>query len=129
MDREFSKDISGYKKDMWKGFSTTEVVIIISTLILGCLTTYIFVKYIGMSFDNAVYPASLIGIPVIYVFFKKENGIPLIKVILIKRELKKTSGKLGYKSSEMKILDVEKTESRRIADEERKRKKKRKRAV
>lgn len=128
MDRKFSKDISEYKKDIWKGFSAEEMAVIIAALIIGCLITYLSVKFFGISFNDAVYPASLAGIPVVYLFFKKENGISLIKVILRKRNLKKTSGKYDYKSSEMKIIELEKEERQRIINEE-KRNKKRKRIV
>lgn len=128
MDRKFSKDISEYKKDIWKGFSAEEMAVIIAALIIGCLITYLSVKYFGISFNDAVYPASFAGIPVVYLFFKRENGIPLIKVMLRKRNLKKTSGKYDYKSSEMKIIELEKEERVRIINEE-KRNKKRKRIV
>lgn len=106
MDREFSKDISSFKKDVWKGFSKEELTVIIAAVMLGCVVTLVAVWYFGLSFSDAVYPASVVGVPVIYACFKKENGIPLIQVILKKRKLKKTSGKFSYKSSEMRILEL-----------------------
>lgn len=121
MDREFSKDISSFKKDVWKGFSKEELIVIISAVMLGCVVTLVAVRYFKMTFEDAIYPASIIGLPVIYAFFKKENGIPLIRVMLRKRRLKKTSGKLNYKSSEMRILKLETEEKRRRLDEQRKR--------
>lgn len=124
MDRNFSKDISSYKKDIWKGFSKEEIIIILIAISYGCVTTYLFVKYMGMSFDDAVIPASFVCCPVIYMYFKKENDIPLIKVIIRKRILKKTSGKLEYKSSEMQIFEMEAEERRRMLNEEKRRKKK-----
>lgn len=127
MDREFSKDISSYKKDVWKGFSKEELTVILMAVLIGCVVTYVAVRYFGLSFSDAVYPASMVGIPVIYVFFKKENGMPFIQVILKKRKLKKTSGKFNYKSSEMRILELESEERKRLVDEEKRIKKRRKR--
>lgn len=124
MDRNFSKDISSYKKDIWKGFSREEIIIILISLVLGCSATYILVKYMNMSFDDAVIPASLACCPVVYLYFKKENGIPLIKVIIRKRILKRTSKKLDYKSSEMQIVEMEAEERRQRLNEEKRRKKK-----
>lgn len=124
MDRNFSKDISRYKKDIWKGFTTEELIVILVAGIVGFITTYIAVKYCGISFDNAIYPASFVGVPVIYLFFKKENGIPLIKVLFRKRELK-SSAKLPNKSSEMRILELENNERKRQMDEEARKKKRR----
>lgn len=112
MDRRFSKDISEYKKDIWKGFKGEELAVMVTTLIIGCIFTFAAVKYLNLSYSDAVYPASIFSAPVIYVYFKKQNGIPLIKVILRKRYLKKTSKEFAYKSSEMKILEIEEKERR-----------------
>lgn len=123
MDREFSKDISSYKKEAWKGFTKEEMAVILAALAAGCLLTYICFRYLGMAFDNAVYPGSMAVAPVIYSYFKKENGIPLIKVILKKRKLKKEKQKYAYRSSEMKILEIEKEQARQEALDEKKHKK------
>lgn len=124
MDIKFSKDISSYKKDTWKGFSGEELAVILAGLAAGCIITFVCVRYLGISFDRAVYPASFSVAPVIYLFFKKENGIPLIRVWLRKRELKKTSGRFDYKSSEMRIAAYDEMERRSNADEEIRKKRK-----
>ena len=125
MDVKFSRDISSYKKDAWKGFSAEELAVILAALMAGSLITFLCVKYLHISFDRAVYPASFAAVPVIYLFFKKENGIPLIRVWMRKRELKKTSGKFDYKSSEMRIAAYDEKERRKASDEEKRKKRKR----
>lgn len=123
MDRQFSKDISQYKKAAWKGFSKEELAVILAALAAGCLLTYICVRYLGMSYDNAVYPGSIVVAPIIYCYFKKEKGIPLIRVILRKRQLKKENQKYPYKSSEMRMIEIEKELNQKEMLDEKKHKK------
>lgn len=126
MDREFSKDISSYKKEAWKGFSKEEMAVILAALAAGCLLTYICVKYLGIAFNSAVYSGIFVIAPVIYCFFRKENDIPLIKVFLRKRQLKRENQKYSYKSSEMKVIELEKEEQQReVLDEQKHKKRKR----
>lgn len=105
MDRQFSKDISVYKKKALKGFSVREVLAGIGAIIAGCLISYLLIHYLRLPLMFTVYITGIVTAPVIYLFIKTDRGYTMPEIIKRKRELKKTSGKLPYKSYEMRMID------------------------
>lgn len=104
MDREFSKDISAYKKKAWKGFSMAELIIGLAAIAGGGGITFLLVEYVHIPFMFTVYITGFISVPIIYIFIKRDRGYTIPEIMIRKRELRKTSGKLPYVSHEMLIL-------------------------
>lgn len=104
MDREFSKDISAYKKKAWKGFTLSEVIIGLAAIAGGGIITFLLVEYVHIPFIFTVYITGFVSVPIIYFFIKRNRGYTILQIVVRKRELKKTSGKMPYRSHEMMIL-------------------------
>ncbi len=104
MDREFSKDISIYKKKAWKGFSTYEIMVGVGVIALGSAITWFFMTKFKLPMIAAGYMDSFLIIPIIFLLFKKKRGYTLIQILLKRKELRMTSGKMPYRSDEMQIL-------------------------
>lgn len=106
MDREFSKDISAYKRKAAKGFSRTELLFGMLILAVGTIQIYFFTS-LGIHMLIATYLAMPLTIVIGFLCFFKKKEYTLFGLLLKKRELKKTSGAMPYRSEEeLKILTL-----------------------
>lgn len=118
MDREFSKDISKYKRKAVKGFSKKELFTGAVIVVLCAGQMYLFMA-LGMHTILAFYLAMpltmLAGMLGIY----KYKGYTLLELYLKRKELVKTSGAMPFRSEEEKeILRFVQMEHKRMAQKE-----------
>ncbi len=99
MEREFSKDISAYKRKAAKGFSGVELAAGALTLAVGAAQIYFFTR-LGIHMLISTYLAMPLTIIMGFLCFFKKKEYTLFGLLLKKQELKRSSGPMPYRSEE-----------------------------
>ena len=116
MDREFSKDISKYKRKAVKGFSKKELFTGIVIVVIFAGQMYLFMA-LGMHKILAFYLAMPLTMIVGMLGIYKIKGYTLLELYLKRKELMQSSGAMPYRSDEekqiLKLVQMEKQKTAR----------------